>query len=130
MAITTNTSRNIRRSFATALAAGTLVLGFGLTAPNAHAAPHGPDDMKISPCVIDPESCQPDPDPTVPEGPDDKTLDPCFSITHGDCESDPHGPDDFTTPTTDPDDPGDAGEPEVPDADPADAVHTTASFTG
>lgn len=123
---------HIRRSLATALAAGTLVLGFGLATPAAHAVSPGPDVVKISPCIIDPDSCAPHPGPTVPKGPGDLTIDPCTVITHGDCDSDPtphDGPDDLTTPTTDPDGPSDPN-PGLDDADPATVVHATATFTG
>ena len=122
----------IRRSLAIALAAGTLVLGFGLAAPAAHAVAPGPDIVKISPCVINPDSCAPHPDPTGPKGPGDLTLDPCTVITHGECGDPtphPNGPGDLTTPTTDPDGPSDPN-PGVPDAGPATVVHATATFTG
>ncbi len=106
----------IRRSIATALAAGTVVLSFGLAAP-AHAHQLLPNpQIQINPCVLIPGSCTP-PKPTVPKGPGDLTADPC--IQTGTC------PTPTVPPTTDPK-PDDSQDP----ATPAPAVHAAAAFTG
>jgi len=63
----------IRRSIATALAAGTLLLAFGFASPANARVPVNPD-IQINPCVLVPGSCSPT--PTVPKGPGDLTQCP------------------------------------------------------
>ena len=64
----------IRRSIATALVAGTFVLGIGFVAPAAHASGPGPDVIQINPCVLNPDRCPNLPPPPLPRDPETTTT--------------------------------------------------------
>jgi len=112
----------IRRTLATALAAGTLVLGFGIVAPAAHANSSGGGTITVNPCVLNPSSCLPQ---TPPGGV--IQVDPCLTVAN--CPPPlptPPKPRDPGTTDTTPPPPHDTTTP----APPAVSVRTTVSFTG